>query len=189
LRTDRIDVFHLHSCPRETLERDDILRALDDAKRGGKIHVAAYSGENEALEHAIACGAFGSVQCSVNVCDQRALSGAIVRANDRGLGVVGKRAVANFAFARAERPTGTYAEAYWDRLHAMRLDLGGDPLDTALRFSAFAPGVHTVLVGTAGLEHLRRCLECVDRGPLAAERVEAIRSAFAACDHNWVGQI
>src|SRR5580658_5580438 len=32
LRTERIDVFHLHSCPRELLLRDDILSALSRAR-------------------------------------------------------------------------------------------------------------------------------------------------------------
>ena len=30
LRTDRIDIFHLHSCPLETLQREDLLAALDE---------------------------------------------------------------------------------------------------------------------------------------------------------------
>jgi aryl-alcohol dehydrogenase-like predicted oxidoreductase len=43
LRTDAIDVFHLHSCDAATHARDDIRRALEEARRAGKIRVAAYS--------------------------------------------------------------------------------------------------------------------------------------------------
>ena len=36
LRTDVIDLFHLHSCDAGVLGRDDIQRALDDARRAGR---------------------------------------------------------------------------------------------------------------------------------------------------------
>ena len=49
MRTDRVDIFHLHSCPLETLQREDILTALEDAKRQGQVRAVAYSGENAAL--------------------------------------------------------------------------------------------------------------------------------------------
>ena len=54
LGTDVIDVFLLHSCDEATLRRDDILGELDHAKAAGKIRLAGYSGENEALAAAIA---------------------------------------------------------------------------------------------------------------------------------------
>ncbi len=91
LRTDALDVAHLHSCPLETLLSSGVVEALLGAVRVGKVRVAAYSGENEALAWAISSCAFGSVQCSVNVCDQRSLT--LVAA--RGLGVVAKRPLAN----------------------------------------------------------------------------------------------
>ncbi|PYQ56709.1 MAG: aldo/keto reductase, partial [Acidobacteria bacterium] len=46
--------------------------------------------------------------------------------------------------------------------------------------------VHCAIVGTSRLEHLRRNVEQVAKGPLPAETVEAIRAAFRA---EWEGQI
>ena len=43
LRTDRIDIAHLHSCPREVLERSEVIDALDRAKAAGKNRVEAAS--------------------------------------------------------------------------------------------------------------------------------------------------
>src|SRR5512140_3150384 len=73
LRTDVIDIVHLHSCSLETLRDGSVTRALNDCRDAGKIRVAAYSGDDAALRHAIASGHFGSVQASVSVCDQQAL--------------------------------------------------------------------------------------------------------------------
>ena len=53
LKTDYIDIVHLHSCSKEILERGDVILALEDAKQAGKIRVMAYSGENEDLDFAI----------------------------------------------------------------------------------------------------------------------------------------
>jgi aryl-alcohol dehydrogenase-like predicted oxidoreductase len=190
LRTDRIDVFHLHSCPREILERGEVVRALSDAVRAGKVRVAAYSGENEALEWAVSSGCFGSLQCSVNLVDQRSLDGAIAEAARRGLGVIGKRPLANACWRFDARPIGDYAEVYWERLATLRDRLGAvDWPNLAVRFAAFAPGVSSVIVGTRSLEHLHRSLAAVDEGPLPAAMVDELRAWFRANDRGWLGQI
>src|SRR5690606_18233126 len=71
LGVDVIDIVHLHSCPREVLESSGVIDALDEAVRAGKVRAAAYSGDNEAAVYAVTCGRFGSVQASLNLCDQR----------------------------------------------------------------------------------------------------------------------
>ena len=62
MKTEVLDIVHLHSCPLETLKNSGVPEALVKAKAGGKIRVAAYSGENEELGWAIASGLLGSVQ-------------------------------------------------------------------------------------------------------------------------------
>jgi aryl-alcohol dehydrogenase-like predicted oxidoreductase len=188
LRVERIDVFHLHSCPTETLMRDDILQALRRARDAGKIRVAAYSGENEALDRAIGLDVLSSVQCSVNVCDQRALLGSIPRAVARGMGVIGKRPAANCPWRFSTRPAGDYAEAYWDRLQRMQLGLNeAEALSTFLRFAAFAPGVSSIIVGTSKLEHLRANAAAIALGPLPD--AARLQRAFLAHDQGWHGQV
>jgi aryl-alcohol dehydrogenase-like predicted oxidoreductase len=190
MRTDRIDVFHLHSCPVDVLARGEVVEALLAARTAGKIRVAAYSGENEALSHAVESGAFGSVQCSVNVFDQRGIDGAIAAAARRGVAVVGKRPLANCAWRFAERPVGRYAEEYWLRMRAMAFDPA--PMDwgeLALRFAAFSPGVCTVIVGTTRLEHLEANVRVLQLGPLDDTLRSRVRSAFVAHDDGWIGQV
>ena len=187
LRTDVLDVAHLHSCPLETLLSSGVVEALLDAVRAGKVRVAAYSGENEALAWAVSSGAFGSVQCSVNVCDQRSL--ALLSSHD--LGVVAKRPLANTPWnPSAAHPDDAAAAAYRLRWAALRLDdLGLPPAELAIRFAAFAPGVSTAIVGSRRLEHLAEMHGHVAKGPLSANVRTEVEAHFAALGTTWQGMI
>ena len=188
LRTEWIDIVHLHSCPLETLRQGEVMDALDHARQAGKIRAAAYSGENEPLAYAVASGRFQSVQASINLADQRSLEAVLPQAQARGLGVIAKRPVANAPWRFDERPYGHYAEEYWYRWRTMALDPRGlDWQEVALRFAAYWPGVHTCIVGTTSVEHLRHNADLVGRGPLPSDQVEEIRRAFKAHDEDWVG--
>ncbi|MFN7987208.1 MAG: aldo/keto reductase [Thermoanaerobaculia bacterium] len=191
LRTDVLDVAHLHSCPLETLLHSDVVEALLAAVRSGKVRVAAYSGENDALAWAVTSGAFGSVQASVNVCDQAALTSHLALAASRGLGVVAKRALANTPWnPAAAHPDDAAAAAYRERWNALRLDdLGLDPAELAIRFAAFSPGVSTAIVGTRRLEHLAQIQAFVAKGPLPADILSEIGARFAALGRDWPGMI
>ena len=188
LQTDWIDIVHLHSCSLEVLKRGDVITALEDARQVGKVRVAAYSGENEALDFAVASGRFQAVQTSINLADQRNLQNALPQIQSRGLGVIAKRPVANAPWRFETRPYGRYAEEYWYRWQTMRLNPRGlDWQELALRFVAFMPGVHTCIVGTASSEHLLQNAKLLARGPLPADQVDEIRRAFRAHDEDWMG--
>lgn len=216
LVTDRIDIVHLHSCPVETLERGDVIGALHDARRAGKIRCAAYSGDNEALVWAAASGHFDSLQMSWNLCDQRAAP-VIERAAAAGLGVIAKRPLANAPWRYDERPVGQEAEPYWVRWKELGIDptgaarprpvgeaVGvptpsagaslGDPgalawNDLAARFAAHYPGVSSAIAGTRQVAHLCHNVELVARGPLPPDVVAAIRARFAAVGADWPSRI
>ena len=191
LQTDFIDVVHLHSCPQGTLEQGDVVRALLEAKSAGKIRVAAYSGDNEPFDWALASGAFGSLQTSVNVCDQRAIDRAVVAAA-KGIGIIGKRTLANAPWLPSNRPPEADQAAYdyRERWKTMALDTAGmDPSEFALRFSAYLPGVISCLVGTRSINHLRGNVRMVEAGPLPQSDAERIRDAFRAFGANWRGQV
>jgi aryl-alcohol dehydrogenase-like predicted oxidoreductase len=203
LRTDRIDVFHLHSCPVDVLRREGLLDALGRARDAGKIRVAAYSGDNEGLAWAVDAAlddpreaaardsrAFASVQCSVNLFDQHALRTSVPRAADRRMGVVAKRPLGNAPWRFAERPAGQDAELTWERMHT--LGLVPAPLgwaEMALRFAAFAPGVACAVVGTTSLAHLRQAAAHVAAGALAEAVTARIAARFAAVGSDWPGRV
>jgi aryl-alcohol dehydrogenase-like predicted oxidoreductase len=186
LRTDWLDLVHLHSCPLDVLQRRGIVEALEAAVQAGKVRAGAYSGEGDALAWAIASGRFGAVQRSVSVCDQ----GQLDHPAPPHLGVIAKRSLANAAWRERGRPAREDVAVYWERLRALHLEPGGLGWpEYALRFAAFAPGVATCLVGTSRLEALRELAAALEGGPLPPEVVDGARQAWHRNAAGWAGLI
>ncbi|MEY9951877.1 aldo/keto reductase [Leifsonia sp. EB34] len=183
-RSERLDIFFLHSCPLDVLQRGDLQDTLDQAVAAGKVGVAGYSGDNEALAFAVGSGRFGAIEASVNIVDQWNLRNVLGRHLEQG--VIAKRPIANAPWRFPDRPTGHYAELYWERLQALDLDPGTTPwADLALRFTAYAPGVHTAIAGTAKLAHLRENIAAAAQGPLDPPTLAAIDAAWRAAGSAW----
>ncbi len=188
LCTDRLDIVHLHSCPREILERGEVIAALEAAKQAGKVRAIAYSGENADLAYAIDCGRFDGFMASLNICDQRLIVDALPRLGGRGF--IAKRPSANHPWRFVERPVGDYSEVYWERLQAMRLpDFGVAPGELALRFSAWQAQASSAIVGTAKAANLAQNLAWFQAGPLPEAWVATLRNAFVMHDKDWLGQV
>jgi len=189
LRTDRIDIAHLHSCPRAVLERGEVIDALDRAKAAGKLRAIAYSGENEDLDYALACGRFDGLMASLNPFEQRTADRVLPALH--GVGFIAKRPVANHPWRFAERPVGDYCEPYWERMQA----IGLAPPDGmawgefALRFTLSIAGVASAIVGTGRLAHLLENIQWAAQGPLDPGVLAAWRDRFRAMDDGWIGQI
>jgi aryl-alcohol dehydrogenase-like predicted oxidoreductase len=189
LKTDYIDIVHLHSCSLEVLKRGEVIDALEDAVQSGKIRVAAYSGENEPLEFAASSGRFGSLQFSVNPFDQRSIDKILPLAKARNIGVIAKRPIANVPWRFNEQPFGEYCEEYWKRMDKMNLKFDLDWLDTAIRFSAFTESVSSIIIGTSSLDHLKKNLLLMEKGKLPDEIYSMLRKSFSENDENWIGQV
>jgi len=189
LRTDRIDLAFLHSCPVETMQRDDIAAALAEAIAAGKVGVAGYSGDNEPLEVALESNRFGALMASINIFDQAAIARVAPTAEQRGVGLIAKRPAGNAAWRFATRPAGDYAEPYWLRMKAMGLDFGDRWFEVALRFAAWAPGVHCSVFGTTMSGRLNEAVDAISKGPLDDELLATIREAFLAHGSAWRGEI
>jgi aryl-alcohol dehydrogenase-like predicted oxidoreductase len=190
LKTDYIDIVHLHSCSLDILERGDVIHGLEKKKKEGKVRFIAYSGENEALKYAVYSGSFDSIQTSLNICDQRIIDDPLPEAVQRGLGVIAKRPIANAPWRYSSPPVGHYSAEYWHRLKKMSIDLHGmDWSELALRFSAYTAGVSSCIAGTSSLDHLKENIRSLEKGPLNEAITQQIRSEFRRNDDNWVGLI
>jgi aryl-alcohol dehydrogenase-like predicted oxidoreductase len=189
LRTDRIDIAHLHSCPRAVLERGDVVDALAAAKAQGKLRAIAYSGENEDLRYALDSGRFDGLMASLNPFEQRVADEVLPQMG--GMGFIAKRPVANAPWRFETQPHGDYCEPYWLRMRAMGMAPPGDMPwgEFALRFTLSVPGVASAIVGTGRLAHLRENIAWAERGPLDAATVQAWRQRFRASDEGWTGQV
>lgn len=189
LKTDYLDIVHMHSCDLDTLKCGDVINALQKTIEQGKVRVAAYSGENEELKFAVDSNSFGSIQTSINICDQIDLDGSIKNAKEKGLGVIAKRPIANAPWRFSERPYGNYCEEYWHRWKTMNLPQQENWLDTFLRFSVFANGVDTAIVGTTKIEHLKSNIRIIEQGPLDSELNNLILESFKNHNNNWAGEV
>jgi len=191
LRTDVIDIVHLHSCGFDLLEAGEVVRALEHCAAAGKLRVAAYSGDGLPLRYAIMSGHFGAVQASLNLCDQQAWR-VLGEAHACGLGTIAKRPLGGQPWRAAALPEDEVHADYWRRFEALRPEFGFETDDwesLALRFAAWAPGVDCVIVGGADPGHLERNVAAVAAGPLPPSRIEAIRAAFKRVGRQWQGRV
>lgn len=186
MKTDYIDIVHLHSCDINVLKKGEVTEALLKAKQMGKIRVAAYSGENDALEYAINSDKFDSIMTSVNICDQYSLNNLIPMAKQKHLGVIAKRPIANAPWRFVERPVGNYAEEYWLRWKEMNLPESENWLDTFLRFSIYADGVDSAIIGSTNVNHLQTDIQIIEKGPLNPALTNYIKTSF---NEYWMGLI
>jgi aryl-alcohol dehydrogenase-like predicted oxidoreductase len=189
LRTDYIDIVHLHTCTYHVLRSGEVTDALLECVNLGKVRVAAYSGDNFDLDTAIHSGRFGAVQASANLFDQRFIDHQLYTAKVKGMGVIAKRPIANAPWRYGLFPAGHYCETYWHRMRIMELDFGIPMDELALRFAAWTWGIDSCIVGTSDVARIRHNLELVRKGPLPAGMVHAIRSRFRECDHGWESQV
>ncbi len=185
----RVDVFLLHSCDVQRLARGDLWEPLLAAKQQGKVKAVGYAGDGAALDYAVECGVFDVIECSVNLFDQRALSGTLARARARGLGVLAKRALGNAPWRDAQRPTRFDAGLYWDRMQAMFDKSSRAWTELAVRFATYAAGVDCALIGTRSAVHLSAAVEAAERGPLAEAQAHDVRERFTRNDAGWEGVV
>ncbi|WP_274651308.1 aldo/keto reductase [Paenibacillus humicola] len=193
LKTEFVDVIHLHGCSEELLRRGEVIEVLQRAKEQGKTRYIGYSGDHKAALYAIECGAFDSLETSVSIADQEAIELTIPEAAKRGMGVVVKRPIANAAWKTGSKPENAYAHTYWDRLSELKYDfLQADlkeSVGTALRFTLSVPGVQTAIVGTANPDRWLENAKLLEGGPLPQELYNAIRARWKeVAAAEWVGQ-
>ncbi|MCX6278457.1 MAG: aldo/keto reductase [Bacteroidetes bacterium] len=190
LKTDYIDIVHLHSCEKWVLERGEAITALEKAREQGKIRVIAYSGENDALAYAIESKRFGSIQCSVNLVDQKCLEWALPEATALGMGIIAKRPLGNAVWRYHSRPDGHGHAEYYDRFHKMKPYAHGLSWnELALRFSAFTPHVSAIITGTSSIKHLKENISFLEKGDLPLSLTAHIRNSFTDIGINWQGLI
>lgn len=190
LGTDVIDIVHLHSCSLESVRAGEVAGALAAAVSAGKVRVAAYSGEDDALDAAVASGAFGSIELSLNPWDQGAIDRVLWRAKDRGLGAIAKRPLANAFWTHPARPSRPDVAAYWDRGRALALpDFGLAPEAFALRFAVFTWGIDCAIAGTTRPSHLEALVRHVAGGPLPDEVRRVAREAYRRAGASWPGVV
>jgi aryl-alcohol dehydrogenase-like predicted oxidoreductase len=193
LQTDVLDLVQLHSCSLEDLEKGEVIEAMQEARDKGYTRYIGYSGDSQAARYAIECGAFDSLQTSINIADQEAIDFTIPLARERKMGVIAKRPVANAAWRTGKKPEEPYHHAYWERLQKLKYPFLDAPLEEsiaiAMRFTASIPGVHTMIVGTTRPGRWSENAHILEAGPLPKDQFDAIRSHWNNnAPADWTGE-
>lgn len=198
-KTDVLDLIQLHSCSLDTLKKGECIEALEEAKKQGKVRYIGYSGDSLAAKWAIESGRFDALQTSVNIADQECIDLTLPLAVQKGMAVIAKRPIANAAWRYDTKPDNGYHVEYWNRLQALnypfatgdkRQDTGPNgAAGTALRFTAFQPGVTVCIVGTSKPERWRQNAELLRAGKLSDETLKLIRDRWKeVAKPDWTGQ-
>lgn len=191
LKTDYVDVIHLHSCSEEILRRGEVIQVLQEAKQAGKTRYIGYSGDRNDSRYAVETGLFDSLETSINIADQESIE-TIAEAVKRGMGITAKRPVANVAWAYETIGENEYSYVYWKRLQSLNYEFLNDVqhgVEVALRFTLSVPGVGTAIVGTRNPERWHQNAKLVLKGTLPDDQYEAILSRWKeTAGSDWVGQ-
>jgi aryl-alcohol dehydrogenase-like predicted oxidoreductase len=190
LKTNYLDIVHLHGCAVEVLRAGEVTEALKQARQAGKIRFLGYSGSGERVRYAIESDDFDVVQLTLNVFEQNAIDDLLPLTQERDIGVIAKRPIGNAVWRFPERPEwGWYAE-YWDLIEPLDYQFfkGGALTDPgpegaggmALRFVTSTPGLHTAIVGTTSPGRWTQNNGNVSAGPLSGEQYQAIRTSWRA---------
>lgn len=197
LRTDYVDVIHLHCCSEYLLKQGEVIEVLQKAKKNGKTRYIGYSGDDTDALYAIQLGIFDSLLISINIADQQAIEMIIPKAIKNGTGIIAKRPIANRAWYYKEKPENIYFGyylSYWERLKKLNYDfLQSDiksSISIALRFTLSISGVNTAIVGTTKHSRFGENADMLKYGLLDNNQIEAIRNRWQeVAQSDWVGQI
>jgi hypothetical protein len=193
MRTDYLDIVHLHSCDVTVLNEGEVIRALQDAKRAGKTRFIGYSGDNESAHWAVESGMFDTLQTSYNLVDQKARFQLLPRARQQGMGIIAKRPIANAAWSAPSSPS-SYAQEYFRRAKKM-IDIGpipeapDNPILLALGFVFASDLIDTAIVGSTDPEHIQTNFQLyIDEIPISSQAVNTLYERFDKLDSGWLQQ-
>jgi aryl-alcohol dehydrogenase-like predicted oxidoreductase len=195
LKTDNIDIVHLHSCSESELRKGETIAALQTARDKGYTRYIGYSGDSRAARYAVECGAFDTLQTSISIADQEAIELTLPLAREKKMGVIAKRPIANAAWKTSHKPMSSYHHEYWERLRKLKYDFLDSSdlekaIEIALRFTLSVPGVHTAIVGTTKPERWQANARLLEVGPLNETEFQSIRNRWEeVAPRIWIGQI
>ncbi|WP_123039263.1 aldo/keto reductase [Cohnella candidum] len=190
LKTDYLDMLYIHSCSEAVLRQGDLIEALQKFKQEGLTRYIGYSGDSTDALYAIGTGVFDSLQTSLNIADQEAVTLTLDKAAERGMGIVIKRPLANVVWSRQGAENAP--EDYIKRLEKLDFPFKNEDSDKiteiSLRFVLSFPQVHLALVGTKNLDHMMKAFEFARKGKLEPEQFDLIRRRWEEVhEPAWAG--
>ena len=178
MKTDYVDVWQLHNASVEEVEKGELVQAMEDVKRQGKVRHVSISSTLPHIRTYIERGRGDTYQIPYSALERREEQ-SIALAAEAGAGTIIRGGVAQgepgHGRGGAER-WNTWSQAKLDELLAE----GESPSAFLLRFTITHPGMHTTIVGTKSLGHLAENIKAIEAGSLAPETYEEAKRRLDA---------
>jgi aryl-alcohol dehydrogenase-like predicted oxidoreductase len=164
MKTDYIDVMQLHNPSVEQCDLGELVPALQEMRKQGKVRWIGCSSTDPHLSAYISRGVFDVFQIPYSALE-RTHEKTISAAAQAGAGVIVRGGV-----ARGEPGQGLGNQDRWASWEKAKLDELLEPGETRtqflLRFTNSHPGMSTNIVGTKRVDHLQDNVKAASRGDL-----------------------
>lgn len=202
LRTEYVDIYHLHAVPPDMYDAlaESLVPTLEKLRAQGKIRFLGVTeqGNSDArhamLQRAVQDDVWDVMMVMFNILNQSARERVLAKAQEKNIGIL-----AMFAVRRALSRPDHLQQVIQDLIakgeinpseideaeplgFLMREGGAASVTDAAYRFCRDEPGVHVVLSGTGDPAHLRENLASFERPPLPNETVQRLRHIFRNVD-------
>ena len=170
-----LEMVQLHSPTVEECERGRLVETLADMRSSGLVRWTGISTELPHLPVFLECGVFDYFQVPYSAV-QREHEHWIAQIAEADAGVVVRGGV---------RPEVPARWAAFERARLSELLEDGETTSSfMLRFALAHPGIHTVIVGTTNVDHLRENVEAALAGPLPGDVYAEARSRLDAAGES-----
>ena len=178
LKVDFVDVMQLHNPTVEECEKGELVEALQEMQRQGKVRWIGVSSTLPHLPVYLEWDVFDLFQIPYSALE-RLHESWITAVGEAGIGVVNRGGV-----ALGEPGIGLGKEEVWNYFAAAGLDelreQGESRTSFLLRFTLSHIHSHTIIVGTSNPEHLEEDVESVLKGPLPQAVYEQAKSRLSS---------
>ena len=202
LRTDYVDVFHLHGVDPDQYEHcvQELVPALHRLREQGKIRFLGITErfsrdpQHRMLKRALRDDCWDVLMVGFNLLNPSARERVLQPAIERGVGTL-----IMFAVRRALSQPAELRKVVLDLVERGAIPSDGidldDPLgfliaqdcasgvvEAAYRFCSHEPGAHVILSGTGKIAHLEQNVAAIESGPLPTGDLERLRGLFGTVD-------
>ncbi len=175
LQLETIDLMQIHNTTLATPSKDEVLRALEDARQAGKIRFfgASCYGEEVPLT-VLENPRFDTLQVPFNVLDRRVIQRVFPKAIQRGVGILVRSAFLRGVLASdvdfvPERLAPVREAAL--RIFSQSRRTVQNLSEMALRFCLSFDGVSSVIIGVRSVHELESDIADAEKGTLPPEQV------------------
>jgi aryl-alcohol dehydrogenase-like predicted oxidoreductase len=175
LQSDHIDLYQIHSPPREELRRTRVLDALGllaRLKAEGKIREYGIALDSvDDAEHCLGMEGIASLQMPFGLMDLEALEGVFDKVSERQYGIITRGCFGGGALKQSLIEADLRAiEPKWERVLQIRRlaeQMQRSPLEAALQFSLCIERISVTILGMRSPQHLAANLRYYAAKPLS----------------------